>query len=131
LFTLYLIHLFHLVTRGIAYSVKAYQIPLGSRIAKGVPLPQVLPIGADEQVTSVIPIDHFGEDEHLVLMTSQGYVKRTPLKAFQSISARGLIIISLGENDSLNWARRCRPTEQVLIATKDGFGKADAFHVCD
>jgi hypothetical protein len=36
--------------RGVAYSVKAYQIPLGSRIAKGVPLPQVLPISSEEQV---------------------------------------------------------------------------------
>ena len=36
--------------RGVAYSVKAYQIPLGSRVAKGVPLPQVLPISSEEQV---------------------------------------------------------------------------------
>ena len=37
-------------SRGVAYSVKAYQIPLGSRVAKGVPLPQVLPISSEEQV---------------------------------------------------------------------------------
>ena len=108
--------------KGIAYSVRAYQIPLGSRVAKGVPLPQVLPISSEEQITSVIPVDVFdSEDEHLVLMTSQGFVKKTPLKAFESISARGLIIISLGENDSLRWARRCKPQEEVLVATRDGF----------
>jgi DNA gyrase subunit A len=108
--------------KGVAYSVKAYQIPLGSRIAKGVPLPQVLPIGQNEQVTSVIPIESYTrEDEHLVLMTSQGYVKKTPLKAFQNISARGLIIISLGDGDSLRWARISRPREEVLVATRDGF----------
>jgi DNA gyrase subunit A len=107
--------------KGKAYSVKAFQVPAGSRIAKGVPIPQVLPINSDEIVTSVIPVDSFGgrgEDEHLVLLTSNGYVKKTPLKAFETISARGLIIISLEEADSLRWARRCMPNEEVLIATR-------------
>ena len=106
---------------GIAYSIKAYKVPLGSRTAKGVPLPQVLPISSDDKITSVIPIDTFGEDESLVLLTKKGYVKRTPLKAFTTISSRGLTIISLEENDTLSWARRCQPEEQILIATKDGF----------
>jgi DNA gyrase/topoisomerase IV subunit A len=45
--------------RGVAYSVKAYQIPLGSRIAKGVPLPQVLPISSEEQVKRSITSSAF------------------------------------------------------------------------
>ena len=44
--------------RGVAYSVKAYQIPLGSRIAKGVPLPQVLPISSEEQVMPHVSSDN-------------------------------------------------------------------------
>ena len=104
--------------RGVAYSVKAFQIPQASRIAKGVPLPQVLPIGSEEKVTSVIPVDKFGQNECLVLLTTQGYVKKTPLRAFSNISQRGLRIITLGSNDSLRWARRCDPDEEVLIATK-------------
>ena len=55
----------------------------------------MLPITGDETVTSVIPVTEFTEDQHLVLLTQQGYVKKTPLKAFKSISARGLIIIGL------------------------------------
>lgn len=108
--------------KGKAYSVKAFQVPLASRIAKGVPLPQVLPINSDEIVTSVIPVDSFNanENEHLVLLTSHGFVKKTPMKAFESISARGLIIISLEDTDSLRWARRCLPHEEVLIATRYG-----------
>jgi len=108
--------------RGIAYSKRAYQIPLSSRTAKGVPLPQVLPISQAEHVTSVIDVDSFDDtDEHLVLLTRNGYCKKTPLKAFQSMSQRGLVIISLEEGDSLKWARRCLPQDEVLIATKNGF----------
>ena len=158
-----------------AYSKRAFQIPLGARTAKGVPLPQVLPIGTSETVTSVIPVVSFDEpalgavagasqadvegtveadnvdndDEtegetsseptdqsavasrpntsasmqkkggaHLVLMTTQGIVKRTPLRAFKSISSRGLTIISLEMGDKLKWARLCGPEDDVLIATK-------------
>lgn len=108
--------------KGIAYSKRAYQIPVGARTAKGTPLPQVLPIGQAELVTSVIPVDSFDiRDEHLVLLTNLGFVKKTPLKAFESISARGLTIISLGNGDKLKWTRRCNPEEEVLIATKDGY----------
>lgn len=114
--------------RGVAYSIKAFQIPKGSRYAKGVPLPQVLPIGAEE-ITSVIPIDSFGADKHLVLLTKHGFVKKTPLKAFESITARGLIIISLEDKDSLRWARCCDANNEIVIATKDGF--ASRFSVSD
>jgi DNA gyrase subunit A len=108
--------------KGIAYSIKAYQVPLGSRIAKGVPLPQILPFSAQERVTSVIPIESFdNENEHLVLLTKNGFVKKTPMKNFKSMSARGLIIISLSPGDSLGWSRRCLPKQEVLIATRDGF----------
>lgn len=107
--------------KGIAYSVKAFQVPLSSRIAKGVPLPQVLPIGSNEAITSIIPVDEFKDDDYLVLLTSKGYIKKTALKAFSKISARGLIIISLEDGDTLSWARRCEPGEDVLIATRDGF----------
>lgn len=108
--------------KGIAYSIKAYQVPLGSRIAKGVPLPAILPFSAQETVTSVIPIESFdNQEEHLVLLTKNGFVKKTPMKNFKSMSARGLIIISLSPGDSLGWSRRCLPKQEVLIATRDGF----------
>ena len=107
--------------KGVAHSVKAFQIPLSSRTSKGVPLPQVLPISSNEIVTSIIPVDEFKDDDYLVLLTSRGYIKKTPLKAFSKISARGLIIISLGEGDALRWARRCNPDQDLLIATRDGF----------
>jgi len=133
-----------LIGSGVAHSKRAFQIPLGARTARGVPLPQVLPIGMSETVTSVIPVTSFSEPEpsaevvaasvdgapavpmgaskqsgtHLVLMTTQGYIKRTPLKAFQSISNRGLTILSLGEGDKLKWARLCGSQDDILIATK-------------
>ncbi len=104
---------------GVAYSVKAFRIPYASRTAKGVPLPQVLPVPSDAVVTSVIPVDAFDRDEeHLVLMTEGGKIKKTPLKAFESVGSRGLTVMTLAEGDSLKWARRCSNSDELIVATK-------------
>ncbi|CAN0149786.1 unnamed protein product [Discosporangium mesarthrocarpum] len=92
--------------RGVAYGIRAFQVPLASRQAKGVPVPQVLPLAGDETVASVIPVDEFREDEFLVLLTQFGYIKRTALAAFKSTSSRGLIIIHLEQGDALKWVKK-------------------------
>eukprot|EP00903_Cladosiphon_okamuranus_P010462 g9898.t1 len=107
--------------RGVAYGIRAFQVPVGSRIAKGVPVPQVLPIAGDEQITSVLAVDNFKDDEYLVLLTQKGFIKRTPLAAFKSTSSRGLIIISLGEDDTLRWVKRCREDDGIIIGSKQGY----------
>ena len=112
-----------MVIRGVAYKIKAYQVPLASRIAKGVPIPQVLPIAAEERVSSVIPIENNfdDEDDSLILLTSQGFMKRTPMKAFESMTSRGLTMLSLRDNDSLRWVRRCKSSGDVVLATRSVF----------
>lgn len=74
-------------------------------------------------------MSEFRDDEFLTLLTEKGFIKKTPLKAFKSISSRGLIIIGLEDGDSLRWARICKMDDEVLIATKDGF--ASRFQTSD
>ena len=92
--------------RGVAYCLPAYQIPVGSRAARGVPIVQTLPIPRD--------------DEYLVMLTQGGYVKKTALSAFSNIRANGLIAISLGEGDLLRWVRRARSEDSILIGSHKG-----------
>jgi DNA gyrase subunit A len=68
--------------RGIAYGLRAYKVPIASRTAKGQPIPSVLPVRSDDVVTSILPIDEFSEEVCIVLTTEQGWIKKTPLKAF-------------------------------------------------
>ncbi|CAM9675174.1 unnamed protein product, partial [Laminaria digitata] len=107
--------------KGVAYGIRAFQVPIGSRTAKGVPVPQVLPIAGDEEIASVLAVDDFRDDEYLVLLTQQGYIKRTPLAAFRSTSSRGLIVIGLGEDDTLRWVKRCREDDNIIIASRQGY----------
>lgn len=106
--------------KGIAYGLRAYQVPTGSRIAKGQPLPSVLPLQVGEEITTILPVTEFSEDEYLVLATEQGLIKKTPLNAFEKLTSRGLTIAYLKKGDRLNWCHICRDDSDILIGTSGG-----------
>jgi DNA gyrase subunit A len=106
--------------RGISYCLKAYQIPTGSRTARGVPIVQMLPISHEERITSIVPVTEFSSDEYLVMLTQKGYIKKTELSAFSNIRANGLIAISLEESDQLRWVRRARAEDSIIIGSRQG-----------
>ena len=106
--------------RGVAYALPAYRVPMCSRSAKGSPIVQLLPIPRDEQITSLLAVASFDADNHLVMLTKGGFVKRTSLSAFSKIRANGLIAIGLEEGDALTWVRLAASGDSVLIASKDG-----------
>eukprot|EP00978_Attheya_sp_CCMP212_P042421 scaffold258209_cov38-Attheya_sp.AAC.2 len=107
---------------GIAYGVKAFKVPAGSRTAKGVPIPSVLPVKVDDMVTSVLAVSEFSEDEFLVLATEKGWIKKTPLAAFEKLTSRGLTAASLNDGDRLNWCQQCTDDDDLLIGSSKGMG---------
>ncbi|MFH7241431.1 MAG: DNA gyrase subunit A [Spirulina sp.] len=106
--------------RGVAYSMRAYQVPEGSRAARGVPIVQMLPIPKEEVITSVLAVREFTDEDYLVMLTRGGFVKKTALSAFSNIRANGLIAISLEEGDHLRWVRLARSTDSLLIGSRHG-----------
>ncbi|HBB35420.1 MAG TPA: DNA gyrase subunit A [Cyanobacteria bacterium UBA8803] len=106
--------------RGVVYCMRAYQIPAASRTARGVPIVQMLPIPHDEKITSIVPVSEFTKDDYLVMLTRQGYIKKTTLDAFSNIRANGLIAISLEEGDQLRWVRRAKEEDSIIIGSRQG-----------
>jgi DNA gyrase subunit A len=106
--------------RGVVYCLKAYQIPTGSRTARGDAIVQMLPIPREEKITSMIAVSEFSENEYLVMLTKGGYIKKTALSAFSNIRANGLIAISLEEGDHLRWVRRARVDDSIIIGSRQG-----------
>jgi DNA gyrase subunit A len=106
--------------RGVVYSLKAYQIPVGSRTSRGTPIVQMLPIPKEEKITSIVPVDEFSSEEYLVMLTKGGNIKKTVLEAFSNIRANGLIAISLEEGDQLRWVRRARVEDSIIIGSRQG-----------
>ncbi len=106
--------------RGVAYCLRAYQIPAASRTARGVPIVQMLPIPRDEKITSIVPVSEFTDHEYLVMLTRKGFIKKTALDAFSNIRANGLIAISLEEGDQLRWVRRATEGDSIIIGSRKG-----------
>ncbi len=113
-------HILFFSDRGLVYNLRAYQIPVGSRTARGVPLVQLLPINLEEKITSILPVSAFGEDEYIVMLTRGGFIKKTALSAFSNIRANGLIAISLEPGDHLGWVRLAKVTDSILIGSRQG-----------
>ena len=106
--------------RGVSYALPAYRVPLSSRTAKGTPSVQLLPIPREEKITSLLSVESFENDNYLLMLTSGGFIKRTPLSAFAKIRSNGLIAISLEEGDALTWVRASSEGDSVLIGSKNG-----------
>ena len=110
---------------GRVYRIKCYEIPEGSRTSKGTNIKNILPLGPDEQVTSVIKVPEFVEDKYLIMVTRFGVIKRVNLNSFDSSRKSGLIALDLDDGDELSWVRLTDGNQEVIIATK--YGKSIRF----
>ena len=114
--------------RGLVYVLGAYQIPAASRTTRGVPIFQMLPLSKENKITSMVAVREFTEDEYLVMLTKNGWIKKTALAAFSNIRTNGLIAISLAEGDQLRWVRLTRQEDSIILGSRDGMAihfKAD------
>ena len=106
---------------GRVYRIKAYEIPEGSRTAKGMNLVNVVPLMAGEKINVIIPVTADDEDERYICMiTRQGVVKRTKLSDFKNTRKSGIIAISIDEGDELAHVRMTDGDNNLLVATKKG-----------
>lgn len=106
--------------KGRVYRLKCYEVPEGSRQAKGINIANLLPISPDEKVTSMIRVPEFDEEKYLVMVTRKGIIKRIELNAYNTSRKGGLIALELNEGDELAWVRMTDGNSQVIIATKKG-----------
>ncbi len=105
---------------GRVYKLKCYEIPEGSRQSKGMNIRNLLPLGPDEKITSMIRVTGFDADKFLVMVTKKGVIKRTRLSAYDTARKGGLIAIDLDEGDVLSWVRITDGRDELLVATQKG-----------
>lgn len=105
---------------GRVYRLKCYEVPEGSRTAKGINVVNLLPMTTDEKVTAMIRVSEFEEDKYLCMVTRKGIIKRTRLDAYSSARKSGLIAIDLDEGDELAWVRMTDGYQSLIIGTHKG-----------
>jgi len=107
-------------SRGKVYWLKVYQLPQAGRGSRGKPLVNILPLEADERVTSILPLREYAEGQFVFMATSKGTVKKVALEAFSRPRPSGLIAVELGEDDKLVGVAITDGTRDLLMFSSDG-----------
>ena len=105
--------------KGRVYRLKGYEIPEGSRQARGINIVNLLQLQPDEKITNVIPTEE-GFEGNVVMVTQKGIIKRTPVEEYKNVRKSGLIAITLDEGDNLAWTRITSGKDELIVATKNG-----------
>lgn len=106
--------------KGQVYSTKVYDLPEGSRQAKGQALVNFISVKPEDEITAVIPTRDFDEGTYLSMLTKHGTVKKTSLADFATVRKSGIIAIGLEQGDALNWVRISDGTKSFILGTRDG-----------
>jgi DNA gyrase subunit A len=109
-------------TRGKVYWLKVYQLPIGSRTARGRPMVNLLPLEEGERITAILPVRDYPESDFIFFATSAGTVKRTPLSNFSRPRSNGIIAIDLREDDSLIGVQLTHGSKDLMMFTASGKG---------
>lgn len=116
-----LCNLLFFTTYGKVFQLRAHEIPMASRIAKGQALVNFLQIDAQERVTTVLALDDLTKQQKfLVMATKDGLIKKTALKDFEQVRRSGLIAIKLGTNDRLEWVKASSGEDDIVLVTAKG-----------
>ena len=115
-------YMLFMTDQGRVYRLKGYQVPEGSRTAKGSHIVNLLQLQEGEKVTLMLQQSAKADEEntYLTMVTRQGLIKRTPLSQFRNIRKAGLIAIGLNEGDALVWSHLTGGDDEIIVATHDG-----------
>jgi len=106
--------------RGRVYWLKVYNVPQGTRAARGKPIVNLVPLIDNEKITAILPVKEFGEGQYVFMATQMGTVKKTPLSEFSRPRPSGIIAVDLTEGDQLIGAALTDGTHDVMLFSSGG-----------
>ncbi len=110
-------------SRGIAYKLKVWRLPLAAPQALGKALINILPLQQEERITAILPMP---EDEsqwdalYVMFATRSGHVRRNRLSDFVSVRQNGKIAMKLEAGDQIVGVQTCTEDDDVLLSTAQG-----------
>jgi DNA gyrase subunit A len=115
--------------RGRVYWLKVYNVPQGSRISRGKPIVNLVPLLEHEKITAILPVKEFVDDRFVFMATAMGTVKKTPLSEFSRPRPSGIIALELDDGDFLIGAALTDGRHDVMLFSSAG--KAVRFEETD
>lgn len=107
--------------KGRMYQLRVYQVPEGSRTAKGVHMNNLLPLSDGEWVTTVLAVRSFSEEKAFFFVTKNGMVKRSDATLYARNNKNGIIAVGLLEDDELVLVHPVREQDEAVIVTHKGY----------
>ncbi len=115
-------HLLFFSNRGKVYRLRAHEIPIKERNARGTPAVNLLPLEPSETVQAIIEAGQFAEEEYLLFATKAGQVKKTALSEYDKSRREGFIAINLNQGDELVRVIRTGGDDELLLISRQGMG---------
>jgi DNA gyrase subunit A len=107
-------------TRGRVYRLRAHEIPMKERTARGTALVNLIALQPGEKVQAVIDTRQYEEGRYLFFCTKKGVVKKTLMSEYDSSLRTGLIAINLREDDELVRVIQTTGEDDIFIVSRDG-----------
>ncbi|MHB8507299.1 MAG: DNA gyrase subunit A [Candidatus Dormibacteria bacterium] len=111
---------------GKVFGIRTHVVPEASRQSKGIPVINLINIDPRDQITSIIAVTEWSDDQYLFSATRDGMIKKTPATEYRSVMSNGKIAMALRGDDRLQWVAQTSGDNEVIFGTTDG--KAVRFH---
>ena len=110
---------------GKVFQTQVYEIPEGTRVARGRGLMNFLEISGEEKVLSLVQMEKLEvgkerPEKYLVMITKNGRIKKTSLDEFGNVRKSGIIAIKLEKGDTLKKVVKTSGQDDIILATKNG-----------
>ena len=107
-------------TRGRVYRLKAHEIPMKDRTARGTAIVNLLPLQPNEQIRAIIDTRDYETNRFLFFATRNGHVKKTKFTEYDSSLRAGIIAINLKDGDELVRVTPTNGGDDILMVSKAG-----------
>jgi len=109
-----------ITSAGKAYWMKVHELPEGSRTSKGVHVKSLLTVSPNEDITAIVSLKDFSENEYLFMGTACGVVKKVKTSEFTNAKTRGIVAINLDDGDKLVSALLTNGKDEVVLISRRG-----------
>ncbi|MDQ3757968.1 MAG: DNA gyrase subunit A [Actinomycetota bacterium] len=106
--------------RGKVYRLKAHEVPMKERTARGTAIVNLLPLQPDEHIQAVIDTRDYPTDRYLFFATRTGTVKKTPFSEYDKSRREGFIAINLNAGDELVRVIQTSGDDDVFMVSRNG-----------
>ena len=110
-----------ITNKGLAYWVKVHEIPESSRQAKGQSIKVLLSLGNEEEITAIVNLRNFTDENYVFMATRRGVAKKVAISDFANARARGIVAIKLDQGDGLVIALLTSGKNEVVLVTRKGY----------